>query len=177
MFHLFPELRPIVRQNVYYIVTAVIFNDNMDVLMVQESKSGSRGKWSLPAGKVDPNEQIIDTIKREVLEESGFKMAPVDLVMIESIGNVFNFLYSGRVIGGQLKTVEDSESIQAKWWSESDISSLNLRYDDILDVISVVRNHNRSVATIPYHISRSTVSGEHNKMLLRVVFTVRRNQK
>ena len=99
MFHLFSELRPIVRQNVYYIVTAVIFNDNMDVLMVQESKSGSRGKWSLPAGKVDPNEQIIDTIKREVLEESGFKMAPVDLVMIESIGNVFNFLRFTAIIG------------------------------------------------------------------------------
>ncbi|CAG2172225.1 unnamed protein product, partial [Oppiella nova] len=118
-----------------------------------------------------PNEQIIDTIRREVLEESGFEMAPVDLVMIESIGNIFNFIYSGRVIGGQLKTVEDSESIEAKWWSESDMSSLNLRYDDILDVISVVRNHNTSLAEISCHISRFIAIEAHNRMLLRVVFT------
>ncbi|CAG2167529.1 unnamed protein product [Oppiella nova] len=176
------ELETIVQKNVYYNVTAVIFNDNMDVLMIQEAHRKCRGQWSLPTGMVDPNEQIIDAIRREVREESGLEMEPTDLVMIENSNAFmylvcnFRFIFSGRVIGGQLKSVEDSESIQAKWWSESDMSSLNLRYDDILDVISVVRNHNTSVATIPYHISRFTVSGEHNKMLLRVVFTVRRNQ-
>ncbi|CAG2162070.1 unnamed protein product [Oppiella nova] len=153
-------------------VFAVIFNDK-NVLMIQEAHRKCRGQWALPAGKVDPNEQIIDAIRREVLEESGLEIVATDLVMIETAPK---FIYSGRVIGGQLKSVEDRESIQAKWWSESDISSLNLRYNDTIDIINVVRNYNRSVAAIPYHISRFTAIWAHNRMLLRVVFTAKRDQ-
>ncbi|CAG2167530.1 unnamed protein product [Oppiella nova] len=173
------ELKPTLRKNVYYIAAAIVFNENMDVLMVRESKPKYRGKWSLPSGRAEPNEQIIDTIRREVLEESGLEIAPTALVMMETSSKyVFNFVFTGRVIGGQLKTVadSDSESIEAKWCSQTDICSMNLRYEDTLDVISVVRNYNRSVAAIPYHISRFTAIGAHNRMLLRVVFTVKREQ-
>ncbi|CAG2163872.1 unnamed protein product [Oppiella nova] len=157
-------------------VTAVIFNEDMDVLMVQESKSGSRGKWSLPAGKVDPNEQIIDAIRREVLEESGLEIEATDLVVIDTFGYNFRFTFSGHVIGGQLKTVANKHSIEAKWCSQTAIKSLNLRYEDTMDLVNVVRNHNISLAMDPWRRPHFTAIGAHNRMLLRVVFTVRRKQ-
>ena len=47
----------------HYIVAAVVTNDHQEVLMMQEAKESCRGKWYLPAGRVEPN---------ETLEVSGF---------------------------------------------------------------------------------------------------------
>jgi 8-oxo-dGDP phosphatase len=35
--------------------------------MVQEAKASCRGKWYLPAGRMERNESIVDAVKREVV--------------------------------------------------------------------------------------------------------------
>lgn len=40
------------------------------VLLVQEEKEGSRGKWNLPGGHVDHGENPVQSALREALEES-----------------------------------------------------------------------------------------------------------
>ena len=42
----------------HYIVAAVVTNDHQEVLMMQEAKESCRGKWYLPAGRVEPNETL-----------------------------------------------------------------------------------------------------------------------
>jgi len=49
---------PRVRHSVTYIVCTVLLNDHNDVLMVQEAKQSCRGKWYLPAGRMEYNETI-----------------------------------------------------------------------------------------------------------------------
>ena len=49
---------PRVRDTVTYIVCSVLLNDRNDVLMVQEAKMSCRGKWYLPAGRMECNETI-----------------------------------------------------------------------------------------------------------------------
>ena len=53
------------------------------VLMIQEAKLGCRGKWYLPAGRVDPGETLTRAAQREVEEEAGFLFNPTRLVGIE----------------------------------------------------------------------------------------------
>ena len=49
---------PIAKSTVTYIVMAVIFNENGEVLMMQEAKSSCAGQWYLPAGRIEPGEDI-----------------------------------------------------------------------------------------------------------------------
>ena len=49
---------PCVRQTVTYIVCSVLLNDRDEILMVQEAKLSCRGKWYLPAGRMERNERV-----------------------------------------------------------------------------------------------------------------------
>lgn len=47
-----------IHKNITYIVAAVVIQDGK-VLLTQEAFHPCRGKWYLPAGKMEPNETII----------------------------------------------------------------------------------------------------------------------
>lgn len=48
----------------------LIINDNSNLLLIYRN-----GKWDLPKGKIDKNEETQDAAKREVLEETGLKVS------------------------------------------------------------------------------------------------------
>ena len=131
--------------NVCYIVASVLFNDDGKVLLMQEAKTSCYGKWYLPAGKVEVGESFTEAAKREVLEETGLIMEPTGLIMVE-VNHSFwmRFVFSGKVVGGSLKTEAegDKESLQANWFSEVDSSIL--RAKDILPLIDTARLYYQS---------------------------------
>jgi 8-oxo-dGTP diphosphatase len=45
------------------------------VLLVQRGSALGRGRWSLPGGKVEPNETTLEAAHRELLEETGVTAA------------------------------------------------------------------------------------------------------
>lgn len=49
---------PILRSTVTYIVLVVLVNSDDEVLMMQEAKSSCAGQWYLPAGRVEPGEDL-----------------------------------------------------------------------------------------------------------------------
>ncbi len=63
-------------------VGAFILNDRNEFLMLLRAKDSKvePGTWMIPGGKVDYNEKMADTVKREIKEEIG-----VDLDVIEAI--------------------------------------------------------------------------------------------
>ena len=101
---------------------AVIFNEKNEILMIQEAKSTCAGQWYLPAGRVEPNENLTvcvitlfknsyilihpliqDAFKREVLEETGLLAEPSTLLMVESAaGSWYRFVLAGNVVGNTI---------------------------------------------------------------------------
>ena len=115
-----------------------LYLDRFQVLMMQEAKSSCAGQWYLPAGRMEPGEDIGEAAKREVLEETGLEIELTTLLLVETAaGSWYRFVVTGSVIGGKLKTPADadSESLQAKWIG--DLTDFPLRAGDVLPLIEV----------------------------------------
>ena len=65
--------------------------------MMQEAKSTCAGQWYLPAGRMEPGEDIAEAAQREVLEETGLHFQITTLLMVESAGKAL-FFSSNRVL-------------------------------------------------------------------------------
>lgn len=62
-------------------VGALIFRGD-SILIAQRGKQPLMGWWSLPGGAVETGERLADAIKREVREETGLEIQPVEVLEI-----------------------------------------------------------------------------------------------
>lgn len=146
-------------------------NEDGDILMMQEAKSCCHGKWYLPAGQVEPNESLLDAVKKEVLEETGLIIQPETLILVEcASGSWYRFVFTGTIIGGKLKTLDEAnkESLQACW--VHDISDLTLRANDIIPVIERAKYYITN-KDISQHANLLPAYKSLNKLLLRLAIT------
>lgn len=54
------------------------------VLLVREAKPGTSVRWSLPGGKLDPNETLLKGLRRELKEEAGCRIKIGDIAHVIS---------------------------------------------------------------------------------------------
>ncbi|XP_068012620.1 LOW QUALITY PROTEIN: 8-oxo-dGDP phosphatase NUDT18 [Melanerpes formicivorus] len=133
-------------RNVCYVVLAVLFNEEDQVLLVQEAKAECHGKWYLPAGRMEPGEGIVAAMRREVKEETGLECEALTLLALEERAPAWiRFAFLARPTGGTLKTLAaaDAESLQATWWA-GDPRALPLRAPDILPLLELGARYRRS---------------------------------
>lgn len=157
-------------------VVAIIFNQDDQVLMMQEAKSNCAGSWYLPAGRVNPLETFEDAVKREVLRETGLEFEPTTLLKVESShGTWFRFVYTGNVTGGSLKTVAkaDQESLQACY--VDDVSKLSLRSQDCLRLIELGREYCQNKSD--WHPPQLVIHRLVANIFLRVLIVIRSQLK
>ncbi len=62
-------------------VGALIFNEQGEVLMIQTHKWSH--KWGIPGGKIKLNEHSEEALRREVLEETGLKLAGIRFELVQ----------------------------------------------------------------------------------------------
>ncbi|KAB0795043.1 hypothetical protein PPYR_04828 [Photinus pyralis] len=169
--------QPVLGETVTYIVAAVLLNEKNEVLMMQEAKQSCAGKWYLPAGRVEKNENISEAAAREVLEETGLVMQCTTLLTIECAGGTWiRFVVTGKVIGGTLKTPSqaDSESLQAKW--VYDLNELTLRGKDIVPIVERARTYVKAqkMNDKTWHQEILPAPKEHSSLLLRLVILIKK---
>jgi 8-oxo-dGTP diphosphatase len=59
-------------------VSAAIFRDGK-VLLVRRAGAPAKGLWTLPGGRVEVGERLVDAVTREVMEETGLTIDVVGL--------------------------------------------------------------------------------------------------
>lgn len=52
-------------------VSAIIFDANERVLLIQRGKPPAVGQWHVPGGKLEAGEALVEGVRREVKEETG----------------------------------------------------------------------------------------------------------
>jgi ADP-ribose pyrophosphatase YjhB (NUDIX family) len=102
------------------------------VLLVRRGTEPLKGHWSLPGGLLEVGESLTDGVKREVREETGLLVEPIELIeLIDRIQREDNRVryhyviadYLGRVVGGALQAASDADAVRwverAEWNSHS----------------------------------------------------------
>jgi len=106
--------------------------ENERVLLIRRGQEPLKGKWSLPGGMLELGESLKDGVIREVMEETGLAVEPVELIELlhrvhREDGRVrYHYViadYLCRVLGGSLQAGSDADSVRwverAEWNSHS----------------------------------------------------------
>ncbi len=109
-------------------VGAVIFKDDK-VLLVLRKNEPAGGWWAIPGGKVRSGETLKEALRREIREETGLEIMPLEVVYVfdliekEPGGAVSRHYviidYAARVNGGRLKAGDDA--LRARWFRAGEL--------------------------------------------------------
>ena len=108
-------------------VGGVVIRDNF-VLLIRRGREPLKGEWSIPGGMLELGETLKDGIKREILEETGLKVRPLEPIAVldrihENRDRVqYHYViidYVCRPAGGRLKA--GSDVLDARWVDRRDL--------------------------------------------------------
>lgn len=67
------------------ITGTIIRNKKGEILLITNAKW--KGKWIIPGGHVEPNETIMGSAQREILEETGLAVSPIEIMDFQEVIN------------------------------------------------------------------------------------------
>jgi len=127
-------------------VAVVVENEQGQFLLVEEVSNG-KVVFNQPAGHIEENEAVLDAVRRETLEETGWQVEPQFFLGVYTYKAPANgvtyhrFCYTARAIK-QVTTELDTGIIGPHWLSIEEIRSLGdkLRSPLVLRCIEDYRN-------------------------------------
>ncbi|MCR2762741.1 NUDIX hydrolase [Microbacterium sp. zg.B48] len=114
--------------------------DADDRMLLAHWNEGRRAAWTLPGGGLDPGEDPVHAVRREVREETGYRVAVGELLGIHSrvipaarrltpgaTGplHALRIVYRARVIGGRLRNETNGSTDRAGWFPLQSLHTLH----------------------------------------------------
>lgn len=124
----------------YFFALAVVRKGDR-FLLVHERKHGRL--WYLPAGRVEPGEELVDAVRRETLEEAGVPITVRRILRIEhaplaDYTRVRVFFLAEPSDDTPPKSTSDEESLEAGWFTLEELRRLPLRGTEAADICAWV---------------------------------------
>lgn len=100
-----------------------------ELLLVKRGCEPAVGEWSVPGGRVEPGEMLMEAVTRELHEETGLHGVCGRLVgWVERIGDDRHFVILDfeATVTGDLDPKSGSDAAEARWWPVSEVANLRL---------------------------------------------------
>jgi ADP-ribose pyrophosphatase YjhB (NUDIX family) len=122
-----PDLVPVVA------VGGVVLAAGPRVLLIKRAKPPMVGRWSLPGGKVRGGETLAAAVAREVLEETGVRVAADRLVeVVEIMAEGFHYVIHDHLctpLDPGAEPVPADDASEARYAAVSELASLGVSED------------------------------------------------
>ncbi len=80
------------KRRIHVVPCVVVFDGQGEVLLLKRSrKKRYGGKWEIPGGSLKFGETPREAASRELEEETGFKIRPVDLIPVDTFSFVYGY--------------------------------------------------------------------------------------
>ncbi len=103
------------------------------ILLIRRRREPLKGEWSIPGGLVEVGEELGESVRRELKEETGLEVEPLDILLVfDRIMRAgrrvrYHFVivdYACRLKGGRL--APGSDVLDARWVRQKDLPRYHL---------------------------------------------------
>ncbi|NOS73622.1 MAG: NUDIX domain-containing protein [Methyloglobulus sp.] len=112
-------------------VGGVLFNGHQQVLLIKRNQPPAKGLWSIPGGRLESGESLVEACRREFYEETNLDVQVKHVVaVVERRLEGFHYLiidfWVQLVDENKCFPIAQSDVVEAKWINLDDLGSYNL---------------------------------------------------
>ncbi|CAN5790154.1 hypothetical protein BH23CHL2_BH23CHL2_25880 [soil metagenome] len=117
-------------------------------LLTEEDPGGVAGPvWYFPSGALEPDESLAGAARREVREETGYEVEPIDVMAIDH-GEFqgwpglfwWRLAISARLVSDSRQPVGEPEILSVRWCYPDELARLPLRSLDAIELCERLRS-------------------------------------
>jgi ADP-ribose pyrophosphatase YjhB (NUDIX family) len=115
------------------------------VLLSLRAEEPFAGKWDLPGGFLGEDEPPLDCLRRELREEGGVEVEPLDFLGVwtdkyggdGSAQTTLNLYWTARIVEGTLEPADDVAEF--RWFAPNEVDEDELAFAHTREVLSLLR--------------------------------------
>ena len=112
-------------------VSGIVFNNQKQIVLIRRNQPPAKGLWSIPGGKLEAGESLVEACRREIKEETGLDTEAKNIVaVVERRIEGFHYViidYLCRLVDeDNNQPVAQSDVSEARWVSPEDIGEYDL---------------------------------------------------
>lgn len=129
--------------------SALVLDEEGRVLLARRAIEPASGKWDLPGGFLEEGEHPLDAVKRELAEETGLEIEPIEFldVLVDRYGDgedaraTLNLYWIARLVGGAAEPVAADDVSELRWFGPDELPPAEeLAFENNAQALSAWRN-------------------------------------
>lgn len=132
--------------------SALMVDDDGRVLLARRAGDPGEGMWDLPGGFIEEGESPLETLRRELQEETGVEIEPLDFLggFADRYGDggvyTLNLYWTVRIVSGRPEPADDVADL--RWFAPNELPDENeFAFRNTVEALETWRERARSAAT------------------------------